>query len=79
MRSLMLTYQNSLYTLKNVFTNILKYFLQDADVQNVFIGCLIVLQIVTFLIRQGYFRVHMSMLSLRHAATTPFDNEIVCM
>ena len=80
MRSLFLQYQNSLFTLKNLFASILNYFLQDADVQNVFIGCIIILQIAAFIIKQGYLKAYLSVSSLRHSdAVVSLDREMACM
>jgi hypothetical protein len=74
MRSLFLHYQNSLLTLKQLFSSILNYFLQDADVQNLFVGCIIILQIAAFVIKQGYLKAYLSILSIRHSdATVSFD------
>jgi hypothetical protein len=70
MHNLLLQYQNSLLTLKKLFANILNYFLQDADVQNLFVGCIIILQIATFIIKQGYLKTYLAVLSVRHSDTT---------
>ena len=80
MRSLFLQYQNSLLTLKKLFASILNYFLQDADVQNLFIGCIIILQVATFIIKQGYLKAYFSVLSIRSSdATVSFDREVACI
>jgi hypothetical protein len=80
MHSLLLQYQNSLLTLKKLFANILNYFLQDADVQNLFVGCIIILQIAAFIIKQGYLKAYLSVSAIRHAATSPsFDRDVACI
>jgi len=39
---------------------ILNYFLQDAEVQNVVVGCVIILQIASFIATQVYLKAHLS-------------------
>ncbi len=80
MHSLFLQYQNSLLTLKKLFSSILNYFLQDTDVQNLFVGCIIILQIAAFIIKQGYLQAYLAVLSLRQADATPiYEGEVACI
>ena len=80
MHSLFLQYQNRLLTLKKLLSSILNYFLQDADVQNLFIGCIIILKIAAFIIKQGYLQAYLAVLSLRHADAPPtYDGEVACI
>lgn len=80
MHSLLLQYQNSLLTSKKLLSSILNYFLQDAHIQNLFVGCIIILQIAAFIVKRGYLQAYLAVLSLRHADATPtYDGEVACI
>lgn len=71
------TLRSSIVTLKRTFADILNYFLQDAEVQNIVAGCIVALQITSFVTKQVYYRAYLSLSSVLHASSArAFDKDV---
>jgi hypothetical protein len=75
--------QSSIITLKSTIAAVFDYFLQDADVQNVVVGGVIILQITSFITRQVYLKTHLFVSTLLHAVNaktaTVFNKTALCL